>query len=329
MDLTKDEELKFPTWSGSKHLNRWADYVELLCIFGEDHLVTIDDIIDYYLDMNPEEAERGSTDHSQKYDNFRRNVEIYFALLANRAEFLKDDYPFEIEGKKSLQLKVGLNSRHIFYVFLLCASNTFCFKSMLSRLTSAFEEICLPILKIVSSRISTTEIFGTSRAIEEGAAKYCGNLKKRLKTLARELGTGVTPMLENDTKFDVPCGDGGIDLVSYIDIDGHPCVPLILAQCACGYEEWVDKQDSIQPSVWNRRYLMLAPYIQVIFVPFFVRNSFGEFEHLTDIRTCVFDRARIFLLAQRTDSVFSEFLKSDIYVEIVKFLTKKDIAIAA
>ena len=56
-----------PAWSLSK-INRWADYIELCCINNADHIFSIDDLVDHYLEENGEHIERGENEHSEKYD---------------------------------------------------------------------------------------------------------------------------------------------------------------------------------------------------------------------------------------------------------------------
>lgn len=43
--IKTDKQLKVPKWSKNE-INRWADYIELRCLYMDDHLVSKDDVLD-------------------------------------------------------------------------------------------------------------------------------------------------------------------------------------------------------------------------------------------------------------------------------------------
>lgn len=304
-----------PNWS-SKASNRWADFIELSCIKNVDHLFSIHDMLDHYADERPEDLERGSTGHSKKYDQIVVDMENYFELIKFRSESLEEYYPFELDDSHCITLKSNLNDNHLFYLFLLLASNlTFFDKSTGYALTHAFEDLCCDILKAISSPLAITEVFGTSRVGGDGDS-YKGNLKERLRTLANNLCANTSKSLDSDTDYEVPGGDGGLDIVSYVPIDGMPFIPVSLAQCACSYDEWSNKQSSISDSIWKPRFGNLAPYLQFTFVPFYYRKASGDFENFTKVFTCLIDRHRIFKVLRTHDRTLENFRKHTIYSKV-------------
>src|SRR5690606_14521223 len=100
----------------------------------------------------------------------------------------------------------------------------------------------------ISSPLAVTELFGTSRTKGEGDV-YRGNLRERLRILASNLCSYTSKSFDSDSGYDVTGGDGGLDIVSYIPLDGMPYIPVSFAQCACSQEEWENKQLSIADSI--------------------------------------------------------------------------------
>ena len=47
--IKTDKQLKVPKWSKNE-INRWADYIELRCLYMDDHLVSKDDVLDIFID---------------------------------------------------------------------------------------------------------------------------------------------------------------------------------------------------------------------------------------------------------------------------------------
>ncbi|MDQ0902753.1 hypothetical protein [Paenibacillus sp. V4I7] len=307
-----DKIKQLPKWSRNE-ANKWADFIELSCMKSDDKFMSIDDMLDHYADENPEEMDRGSWEHSSKYDKIYSDIEGYFSLIEFRARTLGKYYPFEITSDKSIALKSNQLRHHTFYFFLLCASNlSFFDKSTGYYLTHAFEDISCYILRAISSPYANTHVFGTSRSDTNNY--YEGNLRQRISTLANNLSAITSKPFDMDSKYDVPAGDGGLDLVSFTSFDNMPFIPFSFGQCACSNEEWEEKQSSIKPDTWLARLNNIAPYLQYTFVPFYCRRANGEFENVSVINTCVIDRHRIFKIARR--AFFKKFAKHSIFNKI-------------
>ncbi|MFP7442935.1 hypothetical protein SFC50_04460 [Bacillus infantis] len=309
---------QLPKWS-RKQSNRWADFIELSCLKNKDYYFSIDDMLDHYSDEEPEEMDRGSRDHSSKYDKIRLEIENYFLIIAYREKTLGKHYPFEIdETGSAITLKKHLKKYNIYYLFLLFASNlSFFDKPTIHELTHAFEDISCDILKLISPSLAVTRVFGTSRN-ENERVFYKGNLRSRITTLAANLNTNTSDAFNDDPKYDKPGGDAGLDLVSFIPIDDMPFIPVSFAQCSCSQDEWENKQFSIKRDIWDRRISNIAPYLEFLFVPFYYRRVNGEFENKTTIYTSLIDRHRIFKIARR--SIFKKFEKHNIYTKTMQII---------
>lgn len=81
-------------WSSSE-INRWADYIELLCIKQES--ISTDEVIEEWMEFDFEnESARGESDHSLKMDKFSARVADYYRILESRQKICGEYYPFEV-----------------------------------------------------------------------------------------------------------------------------------------------------------------------------------------------------------------------------------------
>ena len=132
-----------------------------------------------------------------------------------------------------------------------------------------------------------TELFGTTRDTN----LFHGNLRSRIEQLAEFLGAQTTKTMDADKRYDrIKAGDAGLDIVSFLKLDEASHIPVALAQCTCSYDEWINKQESINSDTWRTRIDPIAPFWRYMYVPFYCHNASGKFEQLTDIHTCLIDR---------------------------------------
>lgn len=312
-----------PDWSKIEY-NKWADYIELSCLKNADNLFLLDDLLDHYSDERADELERGTGDHSTVFDRFIVQATNYFELIKFRSDTAKEHYPFLYDAdNRTLTVKESLTDSHLFYILLLFSSNlTFFDRSTRYYLTHAFEDLSCSVLEVISPAYAVTQVFGTSRN-DLDETMYRGNQRERLSALANDLCALTTKVFDSDEGFNVPGGDGGLDLVSYMPIDGHPFIPVAFGQCACSIDKWVEKQNSISYDNWRSRFCNLAPYLQYTFVPFYFCKAGGGFEYPTGILTCLFDRLRIINLSQVNEKVIEDFKNHDIYNRVSGFLDEQ------
>ncbi|MFR5465268.1 MAG: hypothetical protein ACLTHR_06110 [Agathobacter rectalis] len=78
--IKTDKQLKVPKWSKNE-INRWADYIELRCLYMDDHLVSKDDVLDIFIDEDLDELQRGEAEHSLKYDKLSSVIGNYYEII--------------------------------------------------------------------------------------------------------------------------------------------------------------------------------------------------------------------------------------------------------
>ncbi|NSD31838.1 hypothetical protein [Coprococcus comes] len=136
---------------------------------------------------------------------------------------------------------------------------------------------------------------------------FHGNLRSRIEQLAEFLGAQTTKTMDADKRYDrIKAGDAGLDIVSFLKLDEASHIPVALAQCTCSYDEWINKQESINSDTWRTRIDPIAPFWRYMYVPFYCHNASGKFEQLTDIHTCLIDRQRILCLLDLHHELFEQ-----------------------
>lgn len=156
--IVKDKISRVPKWSKSS-VNRWADYIELMCLYGDDHLISKDDVLDILVEGGAEEFKRGEADYSDKYDKIVSVIENYYEIIEYRNSKHKSYYPFDVEDGQCIILKERLSKKHMHYIFLLlCSSICFMDQSSLQKITHVFEKYCYPIMKVLMPPDAQTEL---------------------------------------------------------------------------------------------------------------------------------------------------------------------------
>lgn len=292
--------LKDPSNWKKSSTNRWCDLIELYCLYKEDHFCSSEDALEivYYKSEEYCEIEKAEC-HAETSDIKIRFVEDLFLNLQMRKNILGELYPFEVTRNTIELSAIDVMEENSIYVFLLLCSNL-CFvdKPTQDKITKEFE-ICsyYAMKKLISDKFSV-HVFGTSRV----GSIFEGNVRQRIEILAKLLNTRTSFTFAEDKRFDVPGGDAGVDIIAFSTIDNESFIPLIMAQCACGYDDWKSKQYEINEDIWNKVFDNLAPYIKMMFVPFMWRENNGEFLNKTEISTCLVDRLRLMqLLYKETD----------------------------
>ena len=76
--------------------------------------------------------------------------------------------------------------------------------------------------------------------------------------------------MDADKRYDrIKAGDAGLDIVSFLKLDEASHIPVALAQCTCSYDEWINKQESINSDTWRTRIDPIAPFWRYMYVPFY------------------------------------------------------------
>lgn len=273
----------------------YADFVELMALFGCNEYVVQDDLIKrvyFELQANSESEEEESLDddeigartseYDDKYQSWANNV---FDILSEREELFESNYPFSLD-KHGLILKKDLDNTQHLYLTLLLASSLNNFKILQKHLTDEFESISLEALRGFMPKHATIKSLGKN-------SEYKGSAKDKIDALAKDMGIDTNKAeikLINDRNNQ----EEGLDIIAWTPFnDRIPNMITILGQCACG-KNWKMKQ-SESPRYENFLVFHRLKPINALFVPYAWSNSEETFHESKDIanQLLVFDRKRI------------------------------------
>ena len=272
--------------------------MELHCLYGQDHFCSAEDAkeIVYFKQVDQEDELR---EHSEREDKNSRFIEDLFRYLRYRENELGDLYPFKV-ANDTIETKYDdcIKSCSLYVFLLLCSNLLFIKKSVQDAITKEFEICSFYSMKEMVSDKYQTHIFGTSRVDDV----FDGTVRERIEKLADMLNTRTTFTFKENERYDVTSGDAGLDIVSFATLDAESFSPLIMAQCACSYDDWGNKQNDINEAKWGHIFESIAPYMKFMFVPFFLRNNTNDFLNKTEIYTCLYDRLRIIKIIADIDT---------------------------
>lgn len=258
-----------------KDLHSLADFAELLCLLNPDRTCSRETISDQIRDVGDGRIEDVELDDC-------------FAHLAWRASAFEEHYPFTLNAERVITAPDDLSSPKRLYVLLLICSNLPFFDKRDGSLTDVFERISLLALKGIFPTTATVRAFG------KNSSEYKGAKYERINQLAQDLGGagGCKP----DTFRLKDTGDGGIDLVAWLQLDEFEKrnMPTALAQCACSRNDWSGKQTEISQTRLGSYIHASSPWMEILFMPHSFRDNHGCWAVLGDIgMTIILDRLRI------------------------------------
>ncbi len=257
---------------------------------------SVDDI-----DQEYQEDENEGCD-AERNDRLERQVEDVWTQLDFRQNFLKDIYPFIINGDFIL-LKENLTEIQRIYIFLLACSRLRSFTKARQGIIQFWAKNFAVVSKFCATALlpahSTVRVFDAN---SDDRRKYYGtDLRKALKRLGKDLA--VPYINEQECERADPRGDGGFDIVATIEFEDKLSSNFaFLGQCGAQERDWPKK-------TLEAHSLKLRTYFQVhfdiptlMFTPVFYRNSDGQW---VDNSPCagvlIIDRARILQLLKKTN----------------------------
>lgn len=281
----------------------WTDYCELLCLSEDNNHIDRDQLSSIVIksDDFARASERAQKMRKERLST--RFQDVYTHVLL-RKQVLGDIYPFVINSDDQLCLKAdGLTALNTLYLFLLCASNLEYMQSV-HVLTSDFEVICLMYMRKLFPTM-VFKLFGSSNGNTKLQADDVINdvkLSDRIINLSKFITVSLDP--EGLSKINRHNhGDGGLDIVGVRSMgDDRKSIPVIFGQCACSYDQWSAKQQSISDRQWEKYLRTWETSIQTyIFIPIWDMNSEKQFEDDLELSHCVLiDRQRILHLADES-----------------------------
>jgi len=283
-----------------------ADFIELLCFVTTDRFFSRDYVADYIFDQ--------SMDSGKEKRPGNEELDDAFMQLAWRVDAFGGHYPFSLDAhSRVLCGDESLTKQQNLYAFLLlCANLPFiCNRAERNKLADAFERASMLALRRLWPDKASVRSFGKSQT------EYVGAKWERLNDLSRDIGGQAGLSAAHFRACD--SGDGGIDLVAWLDLDDHEKmnIPSALGQCACSRDDWPNKQLAISADALSD----LRPshlWMKLIFIPHSFRNNLGTWAVPNDVKqSVVMDRLRILnhLCADedwpriRAPAVFGDFLE--------------------
>jgi hypothetical protein len=196
------------------------------------------------------------------------------------------------------------------------SSNLKYFEKRQSDLTASFEVISFEIFKALSPRSAKVNLFGANK-LNKG--EFSGTLWDKIKKMAAHLHERV--MITETDLGDHNVGDGGLDLFSHLPTgDALPGTVLMFGQCACT-TEWIEKQDSSSTGAWQSKLTLTSRPLNVIFIPFCLRNSDGTWHRPQDQRGHVMmDRQRLLFMLKGCEDAL---LKLPAFIAVDELLKAK------
>lgn len=278
----------------------WTDYCELLCLSEDNEHIDRDQISSIII-KSDDFATSSERAQKMRKDNLSTKLQDVYTHVFLRRQILGSNYPFDINDDDQLYLKSGeLSGQEKLYIFLLYASNLEYMKSV-HGLTSDFEVVCLMYMRKLFPSMDF-KLFGSSNGNTKLQADDVINgvkLGDRIINLSKFITVSPYPeVLGKINKYNH--GDGGLDLVGIRQMgDDRKSIPVIFGQCACSYDQWSAKQQSISDRRWEKFLRIWETSIQTyIFIPVWNMNSEKQFEDDLELSRCVMvDRQRILHLA--------------------------------
>ena len=329
MPLLKTEP--FPDFSKTLSKNRWADFMEILCLTNTDKEISLNDIISHYTQEDMTEALDGDELHSERLLALQSKFLETFKYLKSRQNLLAEFYPFEAVDDDTIRMS-NIDENKLVYIYFLFSSNTMYFidKTIPPLFTTSFEQISLLFMKTIYPNFRN-ELFGT--ASQSGDYFHGGTLLDKLTKLSQCLNTDLNKKVIADPHNKAAGGDKGLDIVSfyYLDTEHQEAsfIPLCMGQCSCSYDDWNDKQFSIEYNKWSSRFSDLTAFHRYMFVPFPLRglNGYWAKEEHDKIQTITIDRFRFISMLKRNSISVESILSDDLKLKLISYLGELNVCV--
>ncbi|RZK45324.1 MAG: hypothetical protein EOO61_00225 [Hymenobacter sp.] len=300
--------------NGKSELPVWLDYIEMVCLLNKDNTMTRGQVYDLVFneapeitpqtddELPPEDGQPLSVQVASDTNN--QTVLSWFSALKSKSEEFGEAYPFIVNSSVGeIKLKNDLSDENKFYIYLLMSASLKVFSNKLrNKITTDFEFVCFeaqerifPLSKLGVN--AETHFFGKNPEAKTG--RFVGKLEDKFQALAQLINChnlDISPLKSNNT------GDRGIDVLSVFRFERDRAfgLPLIIAQCACSYEDWTTKQYDHHKEKYYHYRLFPYDYIRITFIPFYYRDVVGQWFKPDDISTVVIDRLRLIRIMEES-----------------------------
>lgn len=264
-----------------------ADFAELLCLLTIDRTLSRATLADYVKDVG--EQKLTDTELDDAFGHFAWRVAAFGAVYP----FTLDQHGNVVSAPEHLS-----QSQRLYVLLLLCANLPFLAGARRQALTDAFERASYCALRKLLPDSAVVRAFGKNET------DYVGTKVERLTQLAKDIG--AKPVLSDNAYRAKDTGDGGIDVVAWVNLDSYELrnKPAALAQCACSRKQWKDKQHEISSFQLGAQIVATHPWMEIVFIPHCFRDNTGSWAHDGLVaRVVLVDRLRLLTrLEADTDS---------------------------
>ncbi|ELY3803681.1 hypothetical protein SMX72_002244 [Cronobacter sakazakii] len=249
-----------------------------------------------------EEDDKNEGSDAERNDRLERQVEDVWTQLDYRQSFLKDFYPFRIEGD-FIYLKNNLSHLQRIYLFLLACSRLRSFKKAKKGIIQYWARYFSIVSKFATYALlpshSIVRIFDANS--QDRVDYYGTDLRKALVKMGEDLA--VPSINYAECVKAGPSGDAGFDIIATLEFeDGLSSNYGILGQCGAQETEWPKKTLEAHALKLRTFYQVHFDLPSIMFTPIFYRDADGGW---VDSSPCagvlILDRARILFLLSKTE----------------------------
>lgn len=239
---------------------------------------------------------------AEKSNRREQQLEDVLSHLSFRHARLGNDYPFTINGEM-IEIKNSLSDEQRIYRLLLACSRLRSFnkKGTPQRWAKAFTQLSRYALSALAPSLAQTHIFDANS--DDRKKLYSTDLRKALPILGSSLG--VLSINESECNSVNPAGDGGIDLVSYLNFEDEATVSFaIMGQCGAQETGWPSKNLEAH-SIQLRSYFQIQfDYPSTMLTPVLYRTNLGNwYKNKATNGILLLDRLRIMHLLKHSGAV--------------------------
>ena len=294
-----------------------ADYIELTLTIDDDHFGN-EFTYAHFVNLIQDEPYVGNQEDSATDDELDEGSEEFLAgdemdealehyenavsLIAQRSQWLGDQYPFSGLGQE-VRFAVGQDKgKYMPYIFLLVCSHhqivrppNETIRGHTRRLAVEFEHICKEAMKSFFNEQADVFLFSQ---FSNDRSNLGRSAREAVRNLAMKLNAGVK------NEDDIPNGPNefGIDIAAIDALDDQLGYPFFaFAQCTIS-QDWHKKKEEAQSQHALSAYIDLqVSHSNLIFIPYLPRLSTDRWSvppHYT-INCIICDRYRICKLLQR------------------------------
>lgn len=254
-------------------------------------------------DADQEDEENSSEgSDAERNDRLERQVEDVWTQLEYRQSFLKENYPFKVEGD-FIYLKSDLTDAQRVYLFLLSCSRLRSFKKAKKGIIQFWARYFAIVSKFATMALlpahSDVKIFDANS--KDRYDYYGTDLRKALVKMGEDLA--VPSINQGECHKAGPSGDAGFDIIATLGFDdGLSSNYGILGQCGAQETEWPKKTLEAHALKLRTFFQVHFDLPSVMFTPVFYRDADGSW---VDSGPCagvlILDRARILYLLNKVN----------------------------